>query len=65
MRTISWAKAVLSGIIGTVIGVVFVAIANLASPIANLAQVLIVVCVPAFISAVVGNVIAARHGKST
>jgi len=64
MRSHPWAKAILSGIIGTAIGVIFIAVANLISPIVNLAQDLVVVCVPAFVAALVGNFIGARQGKS-
>jgi hypothetical protein len=61
MSNPSWFRAIISGLIGMAIGVVFVAVANLASPIANLIQVLVVVCLPAFISALVGHVIGARR----
>jgi hypothetical protein len=61
MSNPSWFKATLSGIIGAAIGVVFVAVANMASPVANLAQLLVVVCVPSFLSAVVGHIIGARR----
>jgi hypothetical protein len=59
----SWFRAILSGLIGVAIGVIFIAVANLVSPVANLAQVLIVVCIPAFLSALVGHIIGARQRK--
>jgi len=58
-----WLKAMLTGLIGAMIGVIFIAIANLVNPIASLVQVLIIVCVPAFLSAVTGHVIGAREKK--
>jgi H+/Cl- antiporter ClcA len=65
MSNPSWFKATLSGLIGAAIGVVFVAVANLVSPAANLVQLLVVVCVPAFLSAIVGNLIGARQRKAS
>jgi hypothetical protein len=63
MRTSSAAKAILSGFIGIAIGVVFVAVANLVNPVGNLTQSLIIVCVPAFVSALVGNTMGSRRDK--
>lgn len=61
MSNPSWFRALLSGLIGAAIGVIFIAVANLISPIANLVQQLVVVCVPAFLSALVGHAIGARR----
>ncbi|HUX36273.1 MAG TPA: hypothetical protein VMV44_00100 [Rectinemataceae bacterium] len=58
----SFFKALFTGLVGAVIGVIFVAIANLVNPIASLVQLLIIVSVPAFLSAIVGHVIGA-NGK--
>ena len=44
-----WFRSILSGIVGAAIGLIFVAIANLVSPVANLVQELTIVCVPAFL----------------
>ena len=63
MTSPSWFRAVLSGLVGAAIGVIFVAVANLVNPVANLAQVLVVVCVPAFLSAAIGHVIGARQRR--
>jgi len=56
-------RAILSGIIGLAIGAIFVAIANMTSPNAHLAQVLVIVCVPCFLSGALGNFIGARPRK--
>jgi purine-cytosine permease-like protein len=61
MSNPSWLKAMLTGLIGAATGVVFIAIANLVNPIASLVQVLIIVCIPAFLSAVIGHAIGARE----
>ncbi len=59
----SFFKALFTGLIGAVIGVLFVAVANLVNPIANLIQLLFIVSVPAFLSAVIGHVIGANNKK--
>jgi hypothetical protein len=63
MASLSWFRAILSGLVGLVIGVIFVAVANLLSPVANLVQTLVVVCVPAFLSSLLGYVIGIRQKK--
>ena len=60
----SWFRAIISGIVGAAIGVIFVAVANLVSPVANLAQELAVVCIPAFLAAIVGQSSAPRQRRS-
>ena len=64
MRNPSWFRAILSGLIGVAIGVVFIAVDNLVSPVANLGQILVVVCVPAFLAALIGNLLGARQRKT-
>lgn len=57
----SWFRAFLSGLFGILIGIVCVAVANMMSPFANLEQVLILVCLPAFLSGFFGNVLGSRQ----
>jgi len=64
MSNHSWFRAILSGLIGALIGVIFIAVANLVSPVANLAQTLVIVCVPAFLSALVGHIVGSRQKKA-
>ncbi len=54
-------RAILAGVIGIVIGVIFTAVVNLASPADNLLRTLIVVCLAALVSAFAGYVIGARR----
>jgi hypothetical protein len=61
---ISWVRAILSGLIGMMIGAIFIAIANMVSPNAYLLQVLVVVCVPCFLSGATGNILGARPRKA-
>ena len=63
MKIPSWFKAILSGLLGLIIGVIFVAVTNLVSPVANISQSLIVVCVPSFLSALIGHLVGARQKK--
>jgi hypothetical protein len=65
MRGFSTFRAVLSGVIGIVVGVIFTAVVNLASPADNLLRTLIVVCLAALVSAFVGYIIGARQKKGT
>ena len=51
----------MAGVIGIVIGVIFTAVVNLASPADNLLRTLIVVCLAALVSAFAGYVIGARR----
>lgn len=60
-----WFRSILSGIVGAAIGLIFVAIANLVSPVANLVQELTIVCVPAFLSALVGHIIGAHRRRTS
>ena len=64
MGKISWVRAIVSGLIGMMIGAIFIAIANMVSPIAYLVQVLVVVCVPCFLSGLTGNILGARPRKT-
>jgi hypothetical protein len=61
----SWFRSILSGIVGAAIGLVFVAIANLVSPVPNSAHELVVVCVPAFLSAFVGHLLGAHRRRTS
>jgi hypothetical protein len=54
-------RAILSGVIGIVIGVIFTAVVNLASPADNLLRTLIVVCFAALVSAFAGYLVGARR----
>ena len=63
MGSFSTFRAVLSGVIGIVIGVIFTAVLNLVSPADNLVRTLIVVCLAAFVSAFSGYVLGARQKK--
>ena len=54
-------RAILAGVIGIVIGVIFTAVVNLASPADNLLRTLIVVCLAALVLAFAGYVIGARR----
>lgn len=64
VRTSSWFRPILSGLLGVAIGVIFIAIANMVSPAKNLPQMLVVVCLPAFLSALFGHIIGARQKKA-
>jgi len=61
----SWFRSILSGIVGAAIGLMFVAIANLMSPVANLTHELAVVCVPAFLSALVGYILGVHRRRTS
>ncbi len=63
MSTSYFFKSFSAGLLGAVIGLVFVAIANLVNPIVGLAQFVILVCVPAFLSGIVGYVIGGHARK--
>ncbi len=63
MGTFSIFRAILSGVIGIVIGVVFTAMLNLVRPADNLIPLLIVVCLAALLSALSGCLIGARRKK--
>jgi chromate transport protein ChrA len=63
MGGLSMLRAVLSGVVGIVIGVIFTAVLNLVSPADNLVRTLIVVCFAALVSAFLGYVLGARQKK--
>ena len=65
MSGFSMFRAILSGVIGIVIGVIFTAVVNLVSPADNLLRTLIVVCLAALVSAFSGYVLGAREKKKT
>ena len=64
MGKISWVRAIVSGLLGMMIGTIFIAIANMVSQINYLVQVLVVVCVPCFLSGLAGNILGARPRKT-
>jgi hypothetical protein len=63
MGSFSTFRAVLSGVIGIVIGVIFTAVPNLVSPEDNLLRTLVVVCLAALVSAFLGYVLGAGQKK--
>jgi uncharacterized protein YacL len=64
MSTSSWFRAFLSGLVGIAIGVIFTAVVNLLSPLGNLVQTVILVCVSAFLSAFLGFIFGSRKKKT-
>jgi uncharacterized membrane protein len=56
-------RAILSGVIGIVIGVILTAVVNLVSPADNLVRTLVVVCLAAVIAAFSGYILGARQKK--
>ena len=64
MGKFTWFPMVLAGLVGAVIGVVFVAVANLMSPLPDLFQTLVVACVPAFLSGLLGYFLGVRPKKT-
>ena len=64
MNGFSKFRAILSGVIGIVIGVIFTAVLNLVSPADNLVRTLILVCLAALVSAFSGYLLGARQKKT-
>jgi H+/Cl- antiporter ClcA len=60
---ISWFRAILSCLIGLVIGVIFAALVNLIIPTTNLTGTLASVCLAAFFSAFAGYMVGAKQKK--
>ena len=56
-------RAILTGLIGLVIGVIFSAVLNLISPAENLVRTVVLVCLAAFCAAFTGYVLGARQKK--
>jgi hypothetical protein len=63
MSSFSMFRAILSGVIGIVIGVIFTAVVNLVSPADNLLRTLVLVCLAALVSAFAGYILGAREKK--
>ena len=63
MSGFSLFRAILSGVIGIIIGVIFTAVLNLVSPGENLVRTLVVVCLAALCSAFLGYVLGARQKR--
>jgi uncharacterized protein YacL len=61
MKRVRIVRAVLSGVIGVVIGVIFTALVNLVLPSANLAGTLIPICLAAILSALAGYLLGANQ----
>jgi small basic protein len=61
MRTLSLFRAILAGVVGLVIGVVFAALVNLAVPAANPGWNLFPICLAAVLSALGGYLVGARQ----
>lgn len=63
MKSVSLFRAILSCVIGLVIGVIFTALVNLAMPATNLAWTLILICLAAVFSAFAGYIVGAKQRK--
>ena len=61
MKSFSWFRAILSAIIGLVIGVIFTALVNLLKPSTDLLWALIAVCFASFFSALAGYIVGSRQ----
>jgi len=56
-------RAIIAGVLGLLIGVVFTAVLNLVSPAENVVRLVIVVCLAALVSAFSGYLLGARQKK--
>jgi hypothetical protein len=63
MRNISLFRAILSGFIGLVIGVIFTALVKLIVPATNLVPTLFPICLAAIFSGVAGYFVGAKQKK--
>jgi len=63
MKNISLFRAILSGVIGLVIGVIFTALVKLIVPATNLVQTLFPICLAAILSGVAGYFVGAKQKK--
>ena len=63
MKTISLFRAILSGVIGLVIGVIFTALVKLIVPATNLVSTLFPICLAAIFSGVAGYFVGAKQKK--
>jgi uncharacterized membrane-anchored protein YhcB (DUF1043 family) len=64
MGKISWFRAILSVIVGLVIGTLVIAVANLIRPAQNIVESIIVVGLVALLSSFSGYVLGARQKKN-
>ncbi len=63
MKSVSLFRAILSGVIGLVIGVIFTALVKLMVPAANLASTLFPICLAAILSGFAGYFVGAKQKK--
>jgi len=63
MKSLSLFRAILSGVFGLLIGVIFAALVNLIVPASNLAWTLFPICLAAIFSAFAGYIVGARQKK--
>ncbi len=63
MKNISSFRAILSSVIGLVIGVIFTALVKLIAPATNLVLTLLPICLAAILSGVAGYFVGARQKK--
>jgi uncharacterized protein YacL len=63
MKNISLFRAILSGVIGLVIGVIFTALVKLIVPATNVAQTISPICLAAIFSGFVGFFVGAKQKK--
>ena len=61
MKSVSLFRAILSGVIGLVIGVIFTALVKLMMPETNLAWTLFPICLAAIVSGFVGYIVGAKQ----
>jgi uncharacterized protein YacL len=63
MKSVLLFRAILAGVIGLVIGVIFTAVVNLIVPTTNLAWTLFPICLAAILSGFAGYLVGARQKK--
>lgn len=63
MKSFSLFRAILSSVIGLVIGVIIAALVNLAMPAPNLAWTLIPICLAAIFSGFAGYIVGSKQKK--
>jgi hypothetical protein len=63
MKSVSLFRAIISCIIGLVIGVIFTALVNLAVPATNLAWTLVPTCLAAVLSGFAGYLVGAKQQR--
>ena len=63
MKSVSLFRAILSSVIGLVIGVIFTALVKLLVPETNLARTLFPICLAAIVSGFVGYIVGAKQKR--